>query len=270
MNNFVSVIMPTYNSSDFIRQAILSVLNQSHRDLEVIVVDDGSTLDGAAKIVKQLSEQDSRVRYFRQENAGQAAARNLGVAKAAGDFIALLDDDDEWIDKDKLKKQIEFLQQNPESVLLGTGMHGVDASDKNAYDYIPPLSDIEIRKNILFGSCFINSSVMFTKQVFQKVDGYKAGAQMRHVEDYELWLNLGTVGKMANLDFYGVKCRLRPSSDGGKNLLTQQVKNIALIKTYRKFYPKYYQALMFAYARLIIRKLIGNVPIRPVLKKIFS
>ncbi len=269
MENLVSVIMPTYNSSEFIRQAVVSVLSQSYQNLEIIVIDDGSTVGNAAEIVGELIKQDGRVRYLRQDNAGQAAARNFGIADARGEFVALLDDDDEWIDPGKLKKQLDFFEHHPDCVLAGTGMRGVDEKGRKAYDYIPPQTDEKIRRNILFGSCFINSSVVFRKAAFKAVGGYKAGEVMRHVEDYELWLNLGTVGKMANLPFYGVRCRLRPSSDGGKNLLKQQIKNVSLIKQYGKTYPRFTSALFFAYTRLIIRRLIGGMPVRPVLKKFF-
>jgi len=107
----VSVIVPTFNRRDLIPRALASVLDQSFRDLEVLVVDDGST-DGTMDILATLD--DPRIRVLRREcNQGQSAARNVGISQACGELIAFQDSDDEWL-PGKLARQVEILRQHPE------------------------------------------------------------------------------------------------------------------------------------------------------------
>ena len=96
MSAKVSVIVPTFDRVAVLREAVESVLAQTHRDLEVVVVDDGST-DATPELVAAFAAGDARVRYERQANAGAAAARNTGLAAASGDFVAFLDSDDSWV-----------------------------------------------------------------------------------------------------------------------------------------------------------------------------
>ena len=96
----VSVVIPTYNSSAMVEQAIQSVLAQTYRDFEIIVIDDGST-DGTKDVVRRFGE---RVRYFNQENQGVSAARNFGIHQSLGEYIAFLDSDDLWLPEKLAKK----------------------------------------------------------------------------------------------------------------------------------------------------------------------
>ncbi len=104
----VSVILPLYNGAGFIEKSAASVLGQSLADLELLIIDDGSSDNGSARIPA-----DPRVRFFRRENSGVAATRNFGLEKARGDFIAFIDQDD-WWHPDKLKQQLEVLRKQPE------------------------------------------------------------------------------------------------------------------------------------------------------------
>ncbi|MFA5975531.1 MAG: glycosyltransferase family 2 protein [Elusimicrobiota bacterium] len=111
----VSVIIPTFNRAYCLRRAIDSILNQTHRNVEVIVVDDGST-DETRELMRSAYAQEPRVRYVYQENAGVSAARNHGLSLARGEFISLLDSDDEWYPW-KLSVQLACL-----NFLPGVGM----------------------------------------------------------------------------------------------------------------------------------------------------
>ena len=104
----VSVIIPTYNRSSVLSRAIDSVLRQSFKDFELIVVDDGST-DNTKELIEKYSDQ---ITYIYQDNKGVSAARNKGLEHAKGEWIAFLDSDDEW-KKKKLEKQIAFIEINP-------------------------------------------------------------------------------------------------------------------------------------------------------------
>lgn len=106
----VSVIIPTYNRENTIKESINSVLNQTYKDIELIVVDDGSS-DGTIDVVRSIK--DSRLKYIQQENQGACVARNNGISIAAGEYIAFQDSDDAW-SEDKLEKQVPILENNPE------------------------------------------------------------------------------------------------------------------------------------------------------------
>jgi glycosyltransferase involved in cell wall biosynthesis len=103
----VSAVISTFNRADLVGRAIESVINQTYRNMEIIVVDDHST-DNTAEVVKQFGE--SRVHYIRHErNKGGSAARNTGIKAATGEYIAFLDDDDEWVEN-KIERQLQYMQ----------------------------------------------------------------------------------------------------------------------------------------------------------------
>lgn len=107
----ISIIMPVYNAECYLNQAILSCLNQSYKNIELILIDDGST-DKSIEIINNIINKDKRVKlFFTSTNQGPAAARNIGLGKAQGDYITFLDSDD-FIANDKLEKQLNFMLQN--------------------------------------------------------------------------------------------------------------------------------------------------------------
>lgn len=123
----VSVIVPTYNRASFISAAIDSALSQGYENLEIVVVDDGST-DHTQQV---LSAYEGQVRYIYQENQGEAVARNTGIAASSGEFIAFLDSDDIWL-PNKLTKQVNFLMNHPEIGMVASHALGID-QEGNVY-----------------------------------------------------------------------------------------------------------------------------------------
>ena len=124
----VSVIIPTFNRAYCIQRTINSALSQTYRDVEIIVVDDGST-DNTAEIMHSLRAADSRVIYVQQSNTGVAGARNKGFSVAKGEFVALLDSDDIWMPW-KLELQIACLQRFPEIGMVWSDMEAIDPDGK--------------------------------------------------------------------------------------------------------------------------------------------
>lgn len=111
MSEFVSIITPTYNAEKYIRETLLSVVNQSYQNWEMILADDAST-DNTVAIIEEFAKQDNRIKLFKlPENRGNGFARNAALEKATGKYIAYLDADDVWFSK-KLEKQIQFLKTN--------------------------------------------------------------------------------------------------------------------------------------------------------------
>ena len=117
----ISVVIPTYNRAHCIEVCVQSVLTQSYENLEVIVVDDGSS-DNSRDILARLAESDPRINVLHQDNSGVSSARNTGIRASQGEYIAFLDSDDRWY-PEKLEKQLEAISEHTEPVLSMTALH---------------------------------------------------------------------------------------------------------------------------------------------------
>lgn len=178
----VTVIIPTYNRRDLIREAIASVVAQSYADLEVIVVDDGSD-DGTAEVVQQFTG----VQYVYQANRGVSAARNVGVARARGELIAFLDSDDLW-QPDKLARQVALFEQQPDVHVCQTDeiwlRNGVRVNSHHKHRKTG--GDIFARSLAL---CVVSpSAVMMRRALFERLGGFDE--TLPACEDYDLWLRI--------------------------------------------------------------------------------
>jgi len=189
----VSIIIPTYNQSQYLEEAMESVLNQTYQNIEIIIVDDGST-DNTSEVVKSF---DNKIIYIPQKNKGASSARNAGIKKAQGQYVAFLDSDDMWI-KNKLEKQIKFIQNNPEIGLLGTGCYQMVDINKMIYKKIFPAKNEILQKDLIKYNPFIQSSVIIKKDVFNHIDLYDE--KFKESEDYDLWLRIAQKYKVANLE----------------------------------------------------------------------
>lgn len=266
-NNSVSIILPTYNGAVFIEKAIQSVTAQTYTNWELLVIDDGS-IDDTQSIVRAYEVSDPRIKYTRNEsNLGIQKTLNKGLAMAQGIYIARIDDDDRWHDTEKLQKQVAHIEQNPSCVLVGTGVVVIDECEKEVVRYLVPETDQAIRSQLLGKNCFVHSSVLFRKDIAQGVGGYDETTATRHVEDWDLWLRLGTKGMLANLPTYSVSWMLRNGNISSINKLAQFKKGIALAQKYKKYYSGYKASLMRSYARYVIYGVVMNTPIKSLLTK---
>ena len=269
-NPRVSILLPTYNCERFIVDAIKSVLAQSFDDWELIVIDDGST-DNTSDIVREFSGTDNRIRYIKNEkNLGIQKSLNRGLKESKGEYIARIDDDDEWIDVGKIEKQVKFLDENPDYVLVGTGTIVVDASGNEMYRFLAPAMDKNVRGRMLSMNCFTHSSVMFRKDAVLKLGGYGESEEVRHVEDYDLWLRLGLVGKLANLPIYGVKFRIRRGALSESNKMEQFKKDLELARRFKDIYPNYFLAILRGYARVLFYGVFNFIPLAAIKNKILK
>ena len=225
----VSIILPTYNGGKYVINAVESVLFQSFSDWELIIINDGSN-DDTESLLEKYIKKEPRIIYLKNEKKiGVQKTLNKGIKKSKGEYIARIDDDDEWINKDKLKEQIEFLEKNNDYVLVGTNGVVVDDRMNRIIDYNVPKTDFLIRKTILFKNSFISSSVLIRKSVLQRIGGYCEEEYAKNVEDYNLWLRLGTLGKFFNFDGVMTSYMMREgniSSNNKKDIL------LALAKEY--------------------------------------
>lgn len=181
----VAVVIPTHDRRDFVAEAVASVLGQTAGDLELVVVDDGST-DGTAEVL-QACFSDSRLRVVTQENRGVSAARNRGAAETAAPWLAFLDSDDQWL-PDKLARQLAVLGEEPDQVACYTDeiwfRRGRWANPRNIH-----------RKHSgwIFEACLplciiSPSSILLARAVFDALGGFDE--TMPACEDYDLWLRL--------------------------------------------------------------------------------
>ncbi len=173
MNPMVTIILPVYNGALWIKTAILSALAQSFTDFELIIINDCSK-DASEEIALALAATDKRIRYLKNEhNLGIQTTRNVALGISRGEYyIAEIDQDDEWIDVDKLSKQVAFLQKNEEYILVGTGVIVIDESGAEIARYLMPQTDVQIRNKILRANCFIHSSVLYRTKDVMEIGGY--------------------------------------------------------------------------------------------------
>jgi len=188
---FISIIIPTYNRYDFLLEAVQSVKNQSYKNFELIIVDDGST-----DKTSELSERKDLV-YLKQENKGPAAARNAGVKLAAGEWIAFLDSDDLW-HKEKLQKQLDFINNNTDCKIVYTDelwfRKGVRVNKKNIHKKYSGWIYSYCLKLCIVGA----STILMTKNLWNEFDGMDENLPV--AEDYDLWLRLSAKYKFYYLD----------------------------------------------------------------------
>ena len=269
-NPLTSIILPTYNNSSYLPNSIESILAQSYENWELFIINDGS-IDDTENVIKNYTEKDPRIIYLKNEkNLGIQKSLNEGFKRATGEYIAHIDDDDEWIDKDKLKKQIEFLENNPEYVLVGTGVIVVDENKKELLRYLLPETDQQIRKVLLYKNCFTHSSVLFKKEVIDKFGGYDEAEESKHIEDYDLWMKIGLSGKMHNLPEHMTVFTMRSGSISSNHKIEQFKKNIKLCKKYKNKYPNYLFALTANHLKLIFYAFFTKIPFKNLKNKIFK
>ena len=208
----VSVIMPVYNARPYLSEAIESVLNQSFKDFEFVIIDDCSS-DGSWDVIQEFASKDDRVKPFRnKENLGVVKSRNKGFRKAAEtEYFAIFDSDDVCL-PDRLQKQVRFLDENQEYGLVGGDIIVIDETGSEVGRRKYPKTHKEIRNNIIKFSPFAQPTAMIRKSVLEKVGHYNE--DFERCQDYELWFRILKVAKAKNLRSVMIKYRI--SSTQGK------------------------------------------------------
>jgi glycosyltransferase involved in cell wall biosynthesis len=192
----VSVVMPVYNGRRWLGEAVESILAQTLSDFEFVIVDDGS-MDGSPRILEEYAQRDARVRVISRANTGIVGALNDGLAAARGELTARMDADDRC-QPERFERQLQALESDPEVVAVGTCAVSVDPDGNELGDAPVPLRHEDIEAQHLRGiSCIYHPAVMMRTKAVRSVGGYRQ--QAWPAEDFDLWLRLGEVGRLANL-----------------------------------------------------------------------
>lgn len=250
MMPLVSIIIPTYNRKNYIVKAINSVLMQTYKNIEIIILDDCSA-DGTAEVVFEFNKKNPGIILIKNTtNLGFVKNLNKGVSLAKGKYIARLDDDDIWSDSEKLEKQIKFLEENAEYALIGGGVIKTDKDGKENVRFLVPETDEDIRKIILISNVFAHSTVVFRKTDWEKTGGYDEN--FGFFADWDLWLKIGNLGKFYNFQEFFI---YYSDQEQGNGLTTHDylmrrklITNIKLKNKYKNLYAGYAKAILVCFA----------------------
>lgn len=212
----VSVIIPAYNCEDYVEVAVKSILEQTYNNLEVLVVDDGSS-DGTLRVLQRMADGDKRVRVVKNEtNLKIVGTLNKAINLSKGAYIARMDADD-YKYPDAIEKQVAFLMTHPDVAVVGGAIEVCDPvmNVLNWRKY--PETDEEIRARIFRYNPFAHPAVMMNKELMGE-ERY----ELNWAEDYDMWFRLGKRGKMANLPDTVLKLRTHPASVSQSKLNYQE------------------------------------------------
>lgn len=248
--------MTVYNDEIYVKKALESVIGQYYQNWELIIIDDAS-YDNTKKIIETYVIKDKRIKYYKNnKNQDRVYSSNEGIKLAHGEYIARIDSDDVWIDKNKLKTQVGFLKKNPDYGFVGTWAKKIDSKDKVIGKINYPEKDDQIRNYILIENCFIHSSILARKNLILKAGKYST--EFRYAEDYALWLKFGTFSKFYNTPQYMVGYRINERGIT-KTRYNMQIKDsIKAIKRFKDDYKNFYKGYILWNLRGIIPQSIKN------------
>jgi glycosyltransferase involved in cell wall biosynthesis len=192
----VSVVIPVHNGGKYLSQAIESVLAQTFRDFELLIVDDGST-DSSAAIIRSFMDRDPRVRVLTQENRGVAAAGNRGLREARTEWVARLDADDIFL-PEKLERQAGFLRRNPDAKIVGSLACFINHAGRplGLVGTEGPFTPDEFYRLVRESRpiYFVNSSTLMHRETVLALGGYRE--PFAPAEDLDLWIRMAGQGHL--------------------------------------------------------------------------
>lgn len=220
-NPKISVIMPVYNAEKYLKQSIESILNQTYKDFEFIIINDGST-DNSLNIIYEYANKHTKIKVIARENRGLVCSLNEGISYSKGEYIARIDADDISL-PERLEKQIKFFEKNQEIDILGSmaeliGDKALLEKETNNYEWVNVEFDSKDDLEKIFLECCAipHPSVMMKKEFLIKIGGYFE----QDTEDYNLWLRAIKSGfKIDKINEKLIKYRLHDNSKMRSNLL---------------------------------------------------
>jgi len=203
-NSLISVLMPAYNSEKFIYSSIESVFKCHYKNLELIIIDDGS-VDSTKEIIQQFDRERYNIKYYFKNNSGIPDTLNLGIQKCTGKWIARIDSDDLCINN-RFEEQIRYAIKNPRLGLVGSNAIFINESGKFIYQYSYPVNNQKLITNLLNSKAFFpHSSAFFQKELAESVGGYRT--RIEHAEDLDLWIRMSEKAEIGCINKTLVKIR---------------------------------------------------------------
>jgi glycosyltransferase involved in cell wall biosynthesis len=222
-NPNVTVLMSVYNAEKYLEKAIDSILNQTLKSFEFLIIDDGSN-DRTAEILK--SYDDPRIKIITNEkNIGLTKSLNKGLRRIRGEYIARMDSDDISL-PDRLAKQVYYLNTHPEVGVLGSATQIIDGCGNLSYIYRFPVEHGLIRWCLLFYNPIVHPSVMIRREVLDQIGGYHL--HTIRAQDYDLWWRLSKVTRLGNLPDVLLYLRKHKESITEKHLVQQRKSSIKI------------------------------------------
>lgn len=206
MDPTISVIMPVYNGLPFVREAVESLCRQTLRDIEILVLDDGST-DGTAEYLQSVN--DPRVKVERLPKQGYVPLLNRGLQQAQGRFIARMDADDVSL-PERLELQLQYLEQNPDVAVVGCQALEIDETGQELGPREYPTSPTQIWYRLTTRVPLLHPGVLVRREAVEAAGRYEVGYTT--AEDYDYWWRLAEWGRIANLDQVLVRYRIHSKS----------------------------------------------------------
>ena len=232
----VSVIIPVYNGEKYVAQAIESALSQTYNNVEIIVINDGSTDNSYNKIKPYLSS----VKYIYQENKGAAVARNTGIENSTGELIGFLDADDLWL-PEKLEIQVDYLLRNKDIGLVHSNRISIYEEGTKAIPDPPSTKAIGMCFKQLFNRNQISTStVLLRKKCLIQVGGFDE--RFVRAQDYELWLRISKFYPIGYID-QRLSCYRQHSSNVSRNWEHALLAKVSVIESILDKFPEIYQEL---------------------------
>lgn len=225
----VSVIIPTYNAEKYVEEALLSIISQTYKNLEIIVIDDASS-DNTKKLVSAIAKSDRRVVVYRNRiNLGIGGTRSRGIKLAKGAYICWQDADDVSY-PNRIALQVDFLNKNTDVGIVGGFLQFINESGESLQMRMYKETDKELRKKIFRYNPVAQPAAMFRREVYEMVGGYNESYIVS--EDLEMQLRAGVKYKFGNVQEKVVKYRQINTSLTRKNLKKMELATLQLRRQY--------------------------------------
>lgn len=253
-NPKVSVIMPAYNAELYISTAIESILNQTYKDFEFIIVNDCST-DSTLEIIRKYAKNDKRIKVIsNQENQRIAKTLNNALREAKGEYVARMDADD-WSYPERIAKQVKLMDGNPNISISSGNMEICDENLKVINTSKFPSSDEEIRKVFLQYNPTVSPAMIWRRKFSEEIGGFKIDTMS---EDYMFFIDMSSKGEVANLKDILIKYRVLNTSASSTQMRRAHLSTIQIALTghLRYHYPLSVKTRIVMMGRFIIAFLI--------------
>jgi glycosyltransferase involved in cell wall biosynthesis len=226
----VSVVMSAYNAAAYLDEAIVSILNQTFRDFEFIVINNGSS-DDTSSILDKYQKRDGRIRVYYQKQNGLVPALNRGCRLARGQYIAMMDADDVSFPS-RLARQLEYLERHPQIGVLGTGICKMDKYGSVTETWCPPTSPKMAKWTLFFGVCVAGPSVLMRREILEKLDFFRT--DLSYAEDVDLWLRASSITEFSNVPEVLHHYRVWPGSNTQRHLQSVRETQVSLLASFIK------------------------------------